>query len=78
VCRPCEFGGPGIIDHQRAGVALRVSWEWIRLVDANRVWRDLLGGIERAVVALFRAAIMSVVGSGEPTLITSRPLVEFR
>lgn len=68
VCRPKELGGLGIIDLQSFGLALRLRWDWVQQVDPNRSWIDLPSSSDKATCALFRAAIMTVVGDGSSTL----------
>lgn len=67
VCRPHDLGGLGVIDLRRASIALRARWEWKRRVDHGLDWGSLHRAKEKAVVAVFRAASVSDIGSGEST-----------
>lgn len=49
-------------------MALRVRWAWLRRVDHDRTWWSLPDTEERAVVAFFQAATVSMLGNGEMTL----------
>ena len=51
----------------RAGVALRVRWEWKCRVDQRLNWSSLHRKKEKMVTAVFKAATVSIVGSGEST-----------
>jgi hypothetical protein len=63
VCRPRELGGLGVSDLRRAGVALRVRWEWqVRTED-----QLLLCTSKHAVVAIFHAATVLSLGDGKST-----------
>lgn len=55
-------------DLRRAGVALRVCWEWLRRVDQNNTWQSLPDAVENSVLAVFKAATVSTIGSSESTL----------
>jgi hypothetical protein len=68
VCKPRQLGGLGVVDLRRAGIALRALWEWKRWVDQNKNWGSLHKSNEKMVSAIFSAAIVSVLGSGESTL----------
>jgi len=65
VCKPRELGGLGVVDLRRAGIALRARWEWKRRVDQNQIWGGLHISNEKMVIAVFSAATVSVLGSGE-------------
>jgi hypothetical protein len=67
VCRPRELGGLGM-DLRRAGLALRARWEWKWRIDQGPSGTALPEKKERRLEALFNAATMSTVGSGESTL----------
>jgi hypothetical protein len=68
VCKPRQLGGLGVVDLRRAGIALRALWEWKRWVDQNKNWGSLHKSNEKMVSAIFSAAIVSILGSGESTL----------
>jgi hypothetical protein len=63
VCRPRDLGGLGVSDLRRAGIALRVRWEW----KARTERRLGLCSDERSVVAVFQAATIFSLGNGEST-----------
>jgi hypothetical protein len=67
-CRPRELGGLGITDLRRAGVALRVCWQWQRRVGGHQAWRLLLDDSEPAVKAIFQAATTFSLGDGTSTI----------
>jgi hypothetical protein len=52
-CRPRELGGLGIIDLQRAGVAFRVRWEWLRRTAPDSTMAELPSRREKSVAAVF-------------------------
>lgn len=69
VCRPRDLGGLGIADLRRAGVALRVRWQWLRRVDGDhRTWTSLPDVPERAAVAIFQAATTATLGDDTSTI----------
>jgi hypothetical protein len=57
VCRPLEFGGLGITDLQRKGVALRVRWLWQQWMNTDKPWTDLPSAADERCRALFNAAV---------------------
>ena len=61
VCRPRDLGGLGVSDLRRAGIALRVRWEWQARVER----RPALASKEWAVIAVFQAATVFMLGNGE-------------
>jgi hypothetical protein len=63
VCRPRDLGGLGVSDLRRAGIAFCVRWEW----QADTEHRPALRSRERAVVAVFQAATVFMLGNGEST-----------
>lgn len=65
ICKPHELGGLGVVDLRRAGIVLRARWEWKWRVDQNQNWGGLHISNEKMVIAVFSAATMSVLGSGE-------------
>ena len=54
VCRPRDLGGLGVSDLRRAGIALRVRWPAL----ASKEW---------AVIAVFQAGTVFMLGNGEST-----------
>lgn len=60
VCRPRDLGGLGVSDLRRAGIALRVRWEF----QARAERRTELMSTENAVVAVFQAATIFQLGDG--------------
>lgn len=71
VCRPRDLGGLGIVDLRRACLALRARWQWKLRTDQNHPGTMLPDKKDARLEALFRAATLSVVGSGESTLFWS-------
>jgi hypothetical protein len=63
VCRPRDLGSLGVSDLRRAGIALRVRWEW----QARTERRPGLCSSERSVVTVFQAATVFCLGNGEST-----------
>ena len=63
VCRPRDLGGLGVSDLRRAGIALRVRWEW----QARVKRRPALASKEWAVIAVFQAATVFMLGNREST-----------
>ena len=56
------------MDLHRAGIAFRACWEWKWRTIHDLSWASLHSSYEKMVSALFCAATVSVVGSGESTL----------
>lgn len=56
-----------MIDLRCTGVALRVRWEWKCRADRGLNWSSLPRNNEKMVAAVFQAATVSIVGSGEST-----------
>lgn len=58
VSRPTYLGGLRVADLNRAGLALRLRWPWLRRTDMAmvRAWQGLADGEDRAASALFCAA----------------------
>jgi hypothetical protein len=67
ICRSQDLGGLGVVDLRRAGVALRLRWEWKQRVAPDLGCTALHHSTEKMVSAIFRAATVSYVGSGEST-----------
>jgi hypothetical protein len=67
VCRPRDLGGLGVVDLRRAGVALRARWAWKQRVDHGHYATALPDNKEKLVLAIFSAATVSIVSSGEST-----------
>jgi len=74
VCKPRDLGGLGVVDLRRTGVALSARWEWECRVDHNLCWSSLHKSKEKMVIAVFKAATTSVLGSGESTYIWTQNL----
>ena len=68
VCRPTDLGGLGVADLQRAGLALRLRWPWLRRTDTDRPWLGLPDKDEKASAEFFKAATVAAVGDGRSTL----------
>jgi hypothetical protein len=62
VCRPRDLGSLGVSDLRRAGIALRVRWEWQARVER----RPALASKEQAVVGVFQAATVFMLGMESP------------
>jgi hypothetical protein len=67
VCRPRDLGGLGVVDLKRAGIALITRWAWRQRVDQGRLASSLPEKKDKMVMAIFLAATVSVIGSGEST-----------
>ena len=67
MCKPRDLGGLGVVDLRRTGVALSARWEWKCRVDQRLNWSSLHRKKEKMVTAVFKAATVSIVGSGEST-----------
>jgi hypothetical protein len=63
-CRPLHFGGLGITDLQRKGVALRVRWLWQWWNSTDKPWIDLPLVSDRRARALFNSAVTFSIGNG--------------
>lgn len=68
VTRPYTHGGLGVTDLRLFGFALRARWCWLRRVDPQRIWTDLLGSEEQEVRALCDASITVRIGDGRRVL----------
>jgi hypothetical protein len=67
VCRPLQFGGLGITDLQRKGVALRARWLWQRWNNTDKPWVDLPLISDGRSRALFNSATNFIIGDGQKT-----------
>jgi hypothetical protein len=65
VCRPIEFGGPGITDLQRKAIALRVRWIWQRWHATDKPWLDLPDAPNDPARTLFIVAVTFSIGDGK-------------
>ena len=64
MCRPLEYGGLGIRDLERAGLALRVRWLWYTRTDDNRAWQGLDLQFTPEERVLFFASTTMILGDG--------------
>ncbi|XBH56154.1 hypothetical protein VPH35_078058 [Triticum aestivum] len=67
-CRPVEYGGLGIRDLERAGLALRLRWMWLARTDTDRAWQGLDLQFSKEERALFFASTTMMLGDGRTTL----------
>uniref|UniRef100_A0A8I6XKE9 Reverse transcriptase domain-containing protein n=1 Tax=Hordeum vulgare subsp. vulgare TaxID=112509 RepID=A0A8I6XKE9_HORVV len=63
VCRPLAYGGLGIRDLERTGLALRLRWLWLS-TDADRAWQGLDLQFSPEERGLFHASTLMLVGDG--------------
>lgn len=68
VCRPKYLGGLGTIDLSKQGIALRLSWEWLKRTDASKPWQGLHLTTDRHVTATFNSLVSWKIGSGKKAL----------
>ena len=68
VCRPIEYGGLGVRDLERAGLALRLRWLWFARTDNERAWQGLDLQFTAEEQALFFASTSMVLGDGSTAL----------
>jgi hypothetical protein len=68
VCRPLAYGGLGIPDIERTGLALRLRWLWLTRTDSRRAWRDLDLQFSAEERAIFFASTNMVIGNGQQAL----------
>lgn len=68
VCRPLEYGGLGILDLCRFGIALRTRWCWLQRTDLSRPWVDLKLPNDPNCRAVLRASTSWVIGNGRSCL----------
>uniref|UniRef100_A0A453F1I3 Reverse transcriptase domain-containing protein n=1 Tax=Aegilops tauschii subsp. strangulata TaxID=200361 RepID=A0A453F1I3_AEGTS len=67
-CRPGEYGGLGIRDLERAGLALRLRWMWLAHTDTDRAWQGLDLQFSKEERVLFFASTTMMLGDGRTTL----------
>jgi hypothetical protein len=68
VARPIALGGLGVQDLERAGMALRLRWQWFNRTDQNRAWHGLdLQCTEEARDLCFASTTMTV-GDGQTAI----------
>jgi hypothetical protein len=68
VCRPIDRGGLGVLNLDKAGIALRLRWLWLSRTDPSRAWQGLdlqFSPLERS---LFFASTTMVLGDGRTAL----------
>jgi hypothetical protein len=65
VCRPISYGGLGVPDMERTGLALRLRWLWLSRTDDWRAWSDLDLQFTAEERALFFASTTMAVGNGQ-------------
>jgi hypothetical protein len=68
VCRPISYGGLGIQDIERAGLALRLRWLWLSRTDDTRAWSGLDLQFTAEERALFFASTTMCIGNGQKAL----------
>uniref|UniRef100_A0A453RW37 Reverse transcriptase domain-containing protein n=1 Tax=Aegilops tauschii subsp. strangulata TaxID=200361 RepID=A0A453RW37_AEGTS len=68
VCRPVVYGGLGVRDLERAGLALRLRWLWFARVDPDRAWQGLDLQFSHEERALFFASTTMIIGNGSTAL----------
>lgn len=64
VCHPLSFGGLGVRDLHRVGIALRMRWLWLQRTDPRRPWAKLHLPSDPDANAMFRATTTWTVGDG--------------
>jgi hypothetical protein len=65
VCRPACYGGLGIRDLERTGLALRLRWLWYSKTDDERAWQGLDLKFSEDEHALFFASTHLIPGNGQ-------------
>ena len=68
VCRPIAYGGLGVRDLERAGLALRLRWLWFARVDPDCAWQGLDLQFSHEERALFFASTTMIIGNGSTAL----------
>jgi hypothetical protein len=68
VCRPISYGGLGVQDIERAGLALRLRWLWLSCTDDSRAWSGLDLQFLADEHALFFASTTMCNGNGQRAL----------
>jgi hypothetical protein len=64
VSRPISLGSLGIQDLERAGMALRLQWQWFNRTDENRAWHGLDLQFSEEEREFFFASTTMTVGNG--------------
>jgi hypothetical protein len=62
VCQPLKYGGPGVNDIERKGLALRLRWLWHSKTDTGRVWHGLDMQFTAQEQALFFISTYMILG----------------
>ena len=65
VCRPIALGGLGVQDIERAGLALRLRWQWLSRTDTAHAWSGLELQFPADERVLFFASTHMVIGDGQ-------------
>jgi hypothetical protein len=68
VARPIALGGLGVQDLERAGMALRLRWQWFNRTDQNRAWHGLDLQCTKEEKDLFFASTTMTVGDGQTAI----------
>ena len=64
ICRLISYGGLGVQDLERAGLALRLRWLWFSRTDHERAWNGLDLQFSAEERALFFASTTMTLGNG--------------
>jgi hypothetical protein len=64
VCRPLSYGGLGVQDLERAGIALRLRWMWLSITNPTKPWTGLDMQFTAKEQAMFFASTRMSVGDG--------------
>jgi hypothetical protein len=64
VCRPLEYGGLGVQNLTKSGLALRLRWLWFSRTDVTRAWQGLDLQFSAEEQALFFASTTMSLGDG--------------
>jgi hypothetical protein len=67
VCRPIQFGGLGVQNMAKAGLALRLRWLWFSRTDTSKAWHGLDLQFSAEERALFFASTTISLGDGHST-----------
>jgi hypothetical protein len=78
VQRPLHFGGLGVLDMKRMGMALWLRWLWYWRTDSSRPWVGLPYKEDRVTTTFFKASIQCLVGNGSSTLFWLDPWLQGR
>lgn len=68
VCKLKNFGGLGVVDLHKHGIALILRWEWLKRTDPSRPWQGLCNMVDKQAQEAFTSLVSWQIGDGSQTL----------